>query len=756
MDIIMMPRWLGTPPSPFTSGEPHNFWEQEDTGQFVHGNNTVEFGSSAVSGHTYAIRGDTTWWVLACHEDSATLKFSNYAAGTLGHRVDGELLIEPSSKSTASLIILEREFDTPNTSVIHPSPPPSPTDHFWLFIMGTQANMNIGYVRISNCFSGQPVIRPPNVFVLPYNTYRNVGWFDKNSFFFAYTEDSTHTGKIDRIRLQSAFDLAPLNLVNDNNNDKLKITLSDAFTGKSYTDAITYFRRVQEDFPLNSFDRDSIYIFLNEDKMPYDTGIKIYWEITVNDAVFDLVTGKIKIGNPQDSGYTVDTAPPRITNALAVPGHNEIYFQVSEDISDTSGLSVDVPVLGLSGLIPRQLNKKEFLVSLGNASFNLAHLTAGDVFVLNGLTDSAVPAQDLKTPAVSGLDFYLFPSPKYPQNYNYDDANGGIGSYVFQPYVTVADNPPVAPPGVDVVLPQNKGYELSSGKTVDLDSSVKVEHRVADIFISVPPGNLSDFSQQEQFFIWPLWAKYSNVPARDGELGESLSASYGYMGPGGGDRSFADTDIIWDFTGKRFLELNDVILQSKISDALSLGGPYELVYAFNVPGGRKSTNDNTSPGLWNPGISLPKINPPYVNLLPGLLSGYSTVAMNGVGPGLYNYEFEKTGYPGDSANHTIEFYYFFGGIHDILAGRLDMAAGAPIPADWYCRIRPFSFGLHDVTRQRGNVTILNNVINSEKRERVFLDYKLNKSGRVTIQVFTLDGNLVKVLVRENQNQTAAY
>ncbi|MDR1389485.1 MAG: T9SS type A sorting domain-containing protein [Treponema sp.] len=113
---------------------------------------------------------------------------------------------------------------------------------------------------------------------------------------------------------------------------------------------------------------------------------------------------------------------------------------------------------------------------------------------------------------------------------------------------------------------------------------------------------------------------------------------------------------------------------------------------------------------------------------------------------LYNYEF-----PSLAENATMDFFFHLStSPADLYAARLDIAAGEPIPAGWYNRVKPFSFGMHNITRQRGGVTILNNVINSNRREHVFLDYTLKGSGRVTIQVFTLDGNLVKVLKRESQ------
>ncbi|MBA7631244.1 hypothetical protein ES703_38774 [subsurface metagenome] len=39
-------------------------------------------------------------------------------------------------------------------------------------------------------------------------------------------------------------------------------------------------------------------------------------------------------------------------------------------------------------------------------------------------------------------------------------------------------------------------------------------------------------------------------------------------------------------------------------------------------------------------------------------------------------------------------------------------------ADWYRRVRPWYFEIHDVIRQRGEVSILNNVINPTRRGRI--------------------------------------
>lgn len=65
---------------------------------------------------------------------------------------------------------------------------------------------------------------------------------------------------------------------------------------------------------------------------------------------------------------------------------------------------------------------------------------------------------------------------------------------------------------------------------------------------------------------------------------------------------------------------------------------------------------------------------------------------------------------------------------------------------------PRSFALwqikiQDVIKQKGGVTILNNVINVLKRERTTVQLDLAQGGQVTVMVFTLDGDVVTTLHR---------
>jgi hypothetical protein len=61
--------------------------------------------------------------------------------------------------------------------------------------------------------------------------------------------------------------------------------------------------------------------------------------------------------------------------------------------------------------------------------------------------------------------------------------------------------------------------------------------------------------------------------------------------------------------------------------------------------------------------------------------------------------------------------------------------------------RPWSWKVRDLRAQRGEVTILNNVINPLRGERTGLYYTLQSAGYVTITVFDLKGDIVNVLYR---------
>ena len=59
-------------------------------------------------------------------------------------------------------------------------------------------------------------------------------------------------------------------------------------------------------------------------------------------------------------------------------------------------------------------------------------------------------------------------------------------------------------------------------------------------------------------------------------------------------------------------------------------------------------------------------------------------------------------------------------------------------------------------RQKGGTTILNNVINSLNNEETVVEVQVPQTGFLTVQVLTLDGNVVKVLQRGRVEEGTYY
>jgi hypothetical protein len=710
------------------------------------------------------------------------------------------------------MILLTRLNNTGLTPPVTPDtqPPPAVTVDFWHFELksGAKLSFNYAYVqyswaknRIPLPLAGQAIILAiPYVYMAPplpgtpnytlgnpradsspifaaavEQSYYNHNWLVANNFFYSFTEDSDGNGRIDRIRAQAAFELTG-DTENSFSNFSVVVDGYKVNTSKG----INGYRRVDED-PAHStlptviqdLMKDMIYIYL-EEKGYSDTRAPLTWRVERNTSLKDFATQSIAIGLPEHGTMTTwDTAPPRINYALtmppgplAMPRGPEIYVQFSEPVDiPAGGVTTDAPPVA-GPYQPAGAGGEDIFIPLDQA-YTLIELVQPAAsypkFTVTGVRDRAAFVPDLRSqPNV--FYSYLYPSPKYPRDWTYKEyvEITGDGSVPY-PFAVVA-------PSFGPHLPFIKDWAVGGGNYLDNRTGAGPAtppipptqpgtpygtdtHRVTDLLVSVPPTKTTD----TQYFVWPLWAKYNNLDPEDyGDTTGGIPGSdYGYMTPGTGNRPFNDTTIIWDFTGKRFLEhSDDILLQSRVNDALT-GTVPRLVFAFNIPDSYRASAVHGSPGLWLPDSLSPPAE--FSNMVPWFYPFSSSPLMTSVigSSELFNYKLGKNQYPASKAN--VDFFFNLSGVpDDLFVGRLDIAPGEAIPSSWYRLVRPFTFELHDITRQRGGVTILNNVINSEKRERVFLDYRLTKSGRVTVQVFTLDGNLVKVLVRESQSAKESY
>ena len=60
---------------------------------------------------------------------------------------------------------------------------------------------------------------------------------------------------------------------------------------------------------------------------------------------------------------------------------------------------------------------------------------------------------------------------------------------------------------------------------------------------------------------------------------------------------------------------------------------------------------------------------------------------------------------------------------------------------------PWAYMVRDLRQQQGGVTITNNIIDPTKGEKANVHYVTTEAGIVTVQVFTMDGDIVDILYR---------
>jgi hypothetical protein len=444
------------------------------------------------------------------------------------------------------------------------------------------------------------------------------------------------------------------------------------------------------------------------------------------------------------AGQSWDTVPPRINYALTLPGEtpnqlgadSAIYFQMSEpvDESSTTLVSLSSGPASISTFAPSPTNliplglggsaAREFLIPLDGtyAVTDLANTVYS--FTLNQVKDIAAEAEDRHFDPNEAYS-YRFPSPKYPRDYDYSTYEFIRGH--------VLNGPPGTPASGTVVPRPNELNGLSYGGAPMGEAS----HRITDVLVSVPPLDRTE----QRYFVWPVFARYAS-PANAGAVGSDD------FGPG----EKTDTGIIWNFNGTKFLEERDTDLQAHLNTGPSgfsglIGMDPKIYYGSNVPQEYIAGTNNGNPGLWLPGPYPTPPVPDFVNLAPEFFPGAVPKGHVSLTGSNYLYKFLTTD-PGYKSGSMISFFFHLDGtLTDLFVARLDMQPGAGIPPDWYRLVRPFSFEVHDITRQRSGVTILNNVINPTVGESTYVQYQLAKSGQVTIQVFTLDGTMVKSLYR---------
>jgi len=517
---------------------------------------------------------------------------------------------------------------------------------------------------------------------------------------------------------------------------------------------------------------------------------------------------------------TINTIPPRISYAITLPGLDQTFVRMSQPVTDTDTNNVtiigsiggvddareidsipsgtvqleyfpfDEPVKPFYVTVPK--STLGYLLELGYEPTisELAVLPPIDDaavynFTMQGFTDRGVRALDWNDKEVDEDSYMYYPSPRYPVDWNYSGylSYTGNSHIVEDPEKPIPLTPDLLPPDnpnrlTGIFLPPNRMLtpemmrrleEYAAGITVakvtpsDFITNGEVKRRITDVLVSIPPTS----TDSENYFAWPVWARYADISMLPG------------LNPGGDfwGQQNTDSGVIWAFDGTKFLEARDITLQARLNrDGLTNFNSLSLYFAADVPAEWRNPAQTGIRGRQSGGLWLPELSPslsPNANSLfyiapsklvntTGRLSFYPanhvTPSASSSSP-LFIFDIPRT-----KSGVKLDFLFRLeGNITDpnidpyLFVARLDAPAGANLRAiEWWKMIRPFSFDIQDIRLQRGGVTILNNVINSDAREIAHIRYHLVRPGRVTIQIYTLDGTLVKSIRRNEYREAGEW
>jgi hypothetical protein len=189
---------------------------------------------------------------------------------------------------------------------------------------------------------------------------------------------------------------------------------------------------------------------------------------------------------------------------------------------------------------------------------------------------------------------------------------------------------------------------------------------------------------------------------------------------------------LYDFDGTGKLMDRDITMQVSISEEASSANqnrPVSLFYDVEPP--EEYVNTSIADGIWLP---MSQIG----------LDIEANREVRGVTPFTSQGRTRTFSIPADDPeieeDSNLEFVLRLG---DLYCARLSDPSDPLSLAPWVIPIR-------GVIEQRSGVTILNNVINPLNGEKTVITYETSKAGMAVVQIFTLDGSVVKVLQRGRQ------
>ncbi|MFW6252656.1 MAG: FlgD immunoglobulin-like domain containing protein, partial [bacterium] len=287
------------------------------------------------------------------------------------------------------------------------------------------------------------------------------------------------------------------------------------------------------------------------------------------------------------------------------------------------------------------------------------------------------------------------------------------------------DAAPGGTPGQDWILRRDTSFtpaELAAG--VNTITGVNIESQSGDASateLGHPTTDRSTHRISDLFLVSEDAQAITPVFANEVELSR--------------DPDRGGTGLIRRFDGSEYLQPRDIRLQA----FANVGSLTDLWFDSEVP------SERVSNGLWLP----PFDETDFSGLVPFPNTSAEDSSFTSVGGNLLDVTI-----PGSSdklRNGTnLEFFLRVGGGAPPSPGTPPLYAARvenPDSSTWFRSVRPFSFRVQDVLRQRGGVSIANNVINPDRGERAELLLRVENAGTFTINVFNLAGDLIDVLHR---------
>jgi hypothetical protein len=514
--------------------------------------------------------------------------------------------------------------------------------------------------------------------------------------------DTNNDGHVDRIRVQV----------------KKGTQLSDDFA--SGVTAVVLGRTVAG-FATGGTANDDIFDILLRQDSHEDTDVQLTWHLTANPVValtsglYGLVGGaavRSDIGGIQFMYTTVKGTRPVITYTLAAAGSTKAYVHFSEHVYGDPGAATSLDTTANASIL---YNGAATIVSVnllelggnGGLGAHAAMITLSAPLAPADVLPGAMKTFQLVDGKVWGAPAATDPDPAAP---------------LISPTVNTDQN-----------LPDNANrYGLSPTTPSPPGPAVPVPaHNVSDVALNL---------------VAPVFA-YDQITQRD-----PLRGGIGR---------------ITTFDGTAFLRPRDTLLEASLLPgavaALPLGAASPLSLWWDVNAADPILLGN----LWIPPTATTLWPHSGVAPFEPLVSSPNAVAVPPNGTDRYhnpNTDARTGGVGSVGGSAALRDYTIPAADPEVKDGSnlqflfvIDDGSGHLMPA---ARIddlndprtaRPWSFTIREVRTQRGQVTILHNVINPDKGEVANLQYIMSTSGKVTITVFDLKGDIVDVLAKDTMS-----